>query len=278
VTQTGKKAAVFFCGVLVLSLVCLAGASAVDMADYLGNTLAGELASKGRLNSVTFADKSGNVSFKLMPKDKTLWNRAAATNAALKPTVITEFLQIFKKPEGSPQVWGNQEWAEVYNRALNLGTLDGVEYYSTSHKRNFVLYRESYFVNNMTDKQRLPFPTVSVDNMPAEIPLTAYQRDGAFGENYYSYDYQFTGSSIVIAQQNLTNMVYHDWLPSVSKNNLRTLISAVDAGDNVLIYIVSMAKVSSLANLFRDHISASFSNRAIAVLGWFQGQLADAFK
>jgi hypothetical protein len=66
-------------------------------------------------------------------------------------------------------------------------------------------------------------------------------------------------------------------IPAVGKNKLRSIVAVCDAGDCLLVYAVSMAKAASVPGL-NDRISASFTNRAEAILDWFNRQADKVFK
>jgi hypothetical protein len=62
----------------------------------------------------------------------------------------------------------------------------------------------------------------------------------------------------------------------VGKDRLRSLVAVIDAGDSLLIYAASLARVAAVPGL-GDRIGNSFTNRAQAILGWFRDRADGAF-
>jgi hypothetical protein len=54
----------------------------------------------------------------------------------------------------------------------------------------------------------------------------------------------------------------------VRKNNLRSVVAVLDAGDSLLVYVASMGKAASFPGM-NERAGRSFSNRAAAILSWF---------
>ena len=77
-------------------------------------------------------------------------------------------------------------------------------------------------------------------------------------------------------QQNLTSLSY-GIIPAVARNNLRSALAVLDAGDYLLVYVVSMARAASFPGV-RERIGNSFANRAEAILHWFSDQADRAFE
>jgi hypothetical protein len=91
----------------------------------------------------------------------------------------------------------------------------------------------------------------------------------------YQYRYLAGEDHLIFIQENLTAM-NAGIIPAVGKNKLRSVVAVIDAGDSLLIYAASLAKASALPGL-GERIGNSFTNRALAILGWFNAQADKAF-
>jgi hypothetical protein len=146
-----------------------------------------------------------------------------------------------------------------------LSTLKGVIYFSPSRRKNRIFYVTSAIINNPEDAKPVPDPTY--DTPPAELTLYADQKDRSFGDNIYKYTYYAQKDALIFTQENLTTMTY-GIIPAVGKRKLRSIVTVIDAGDSLVVYICSMVKAPTFPGLTR-RAAASFAARAKAVLNWF---------
>ena len=128
-----------------------------------------------------------------------------------------------------------------------------------------ILYETSAIIKNATDKT--PLPDTVFTELPDSLTLHAQQTDSVFGKNVYSYEYRIGADFMSFKQENLTSMSY-GLLTAVDKNKFNTILAVVDAGDDYLVYVTAFAKTASIPGM-GDSIGASFANRAVAILNWF---------
>ncbi|MDR1307945.1 MAG: hypothetical protein LBK74_10285 [Treponema sp.] len=211
----------------------------------------------------------------LVPRDPYIKGMVERILRELDPGFFVETLRIYRKPAVNPASprWTAGERTGLYNQILALSTLAGLQYYSASREKMRVFYETSAVVSGPDGKTTRPDPVYA--NPPAELTIYARQKDLSFGDNIYRYDYYARPDSLVFVQENITSMSY-GIIPAVGKNKLRSVVVVCDAGDCLLIYAASMAKAASIPGL-SDRISASFTNRAEAVLDWFNQQADKVF-
>jgi hypothetical protein len=210
----------------------------------------------------------------LIPRHAELLRLTEEIMASLEPGLFVETLYRYKKPSGSGDSrWTDNERLRLYNAAMALSSLSGIQYYSASRKTMRTFYEYSRVIDGPGTGQVLPDPVVSA--VPREQRLYARQKDLTFGDNIYQYDFLAGEDFFIFIQQNLTAMTA-GIIPAVGKNKLRSVVGVIDAGDSLLIYAVSMAKAASLPGL-GGRIGNSFTNRAAAILSWFTGQADRAF-
>lgn len=208
----------------------------------------------------------------LTPRNVNVRGIISALIEELKPSILIESLFLYEKPHDT--AWTRAEQTKVYNGTLALSTLAGLQYYSVSHKAMRTFYETSQVIDNPSSKKPLKDPFYT--NPPAELTVYAQQKDLTFGDNMYQYDYYVYDNALVFIQQNLTSLSA-GIVPAVGKNKLRSMVAVIDAGKYLLVYAASCAKTVSLPGM-KDRIGQSFSNRAVAVLGWFSQQADKVFK
>jgi hypothetical protein len=192
----------------------------------------------------------------------------------LDANLMVESLSLYKKNAVSAGTWSAVERAALYNEALALSSLTGLQYFSTSRNRMRTFYELSQVIDG-PETQRVVLDPVYTEP-PAELSLYARQKDLTFGENIYRYTYYARSDALLFVQENLTTM-NAGIIPAVGKDKLRAAVAVIDAEEYLLIYAASMARAASIPGMSR-RVSNSFSTRVEAILGWFAGQADKAFR
>jgi hypothetical protein len=209
----------------------------------------------------------------LVPSNDFVKNTCDEMIQSLKPSFFVENLSLYRKPPLQARPWTDAERAALYNESLALSSLAGIQYYSASRKEMRTFYETSVVVSGSDGKNPLPDPVYAVP--PSLLVVYARQKDLSFGNNVYRYNYHARSDSLVFIQENLTSMSY-GIIPAVGKNKLRSMVAVLDAGEYLLIYVVSMAKAASFPGM-GERVGNSFSTRTEAILKWFRGQADKAF-
>ena len=226
-------------------------------------------------NSVTETQLKNPV-LKLLPRHNELRQFVNGAMAALGPGVAVETLYLYKKPVYSPGLsgsWSDTQRINLFNQALAMSTLTGIQYYSASRKAMRTFYESSKVIDGPETKNQLPDPVFA--QPPESLTLYVRQKDLTFGDNIYRYDFKIVRDAFFFTQENMTALNY-GIIPAVGKNKLRSVMAVIDCGDSLLIYAVSMAKTASVPGM-GDRIGNSFGNRAEAVLKWFTGRADNVF-
>jgi len=208
----------------------------------------------------------------LMPNHGDIRQSVMGVMNTLNPNILVEALYLYAKSSKSKTdsaVWDEKQKITVFNQMTAISTLTGIKYYSSSRKAMRTFYEYSSVIDGPADKKPLADPVFTL--IPASLTVFARQKDLTFGDNIYRYDYLNTADVILFTQMNITSLNY-GIIPVIEKGNLRSVMAVVDGGEFILVYAVSMAKTASIPG-FYDKISASFSNRAQAVLYWFSDRL-----
>ncbi len=211
----------------------------------------------------------------LIPDMPGVQNIIQTVRNSFSPNIMVESLYIYKKPaEANQGTWTTDERTAVYNNALALSSLAGIQYYSTSRKTMRTFYETSAVIDNPETKTPRKDPTYFIP--PRELIIYARQKDGTFGDNIYKYTYHTEDKYLVFIQENLTTMTA-GIIPVIGKNKLHSVVAVIDAGEHLLIYVVSMADAASVPGM-GQRVGESFSTRAEAILNWFTGQADQGFK
>jgi hypothetical protein len=207
----------------------------------------------------------------LIPNQSGIRQSVAKLINTINPNILVEVLYLCDKPARAKTEsadWDEKQKIIVFNQLTAIGTLTGIQYYSSSRGAMRTFYEYSSVIDPET-KKLLPDPVFT--QPPAALTLYARQKDLTFGDNIYRYDYVNNASAVFFTQENITSISY-GIIPVIGKGSLRSVMAVFDCGDSILIYAVSMAKAASVAGL-SDKIGASFSNRAKAVIHWFSERI-----
>ncbi|MCL2831853.1 MAG: hypothetical protein FWD78_01660 [Treponema sp.] len=238
-----------------------------------------DLLNSSQIDQLKAGEHPAQVQFKnndllLVPNNVTLKRMIDTIRTDLNPSVIAEELFLYQKPahtDGSD--WTSAELAALYNQSVSLSTLAGIQYYSASRSAMRTFYETSSVIDDPAAKNLLPDPVFAMPRI--ELTLYARQKDLTFGDNIYQYTYRSYPGALVFIQENLTDMKAGIFT-AVKKNNLHSVLAMLDAGDQILIYAVSMAKASSVPGM-NDRIGSSFTNRAEAIIKWVTSRADIAF-
>lgn len=153
----------------------------------------------------------------------------------------------------------------TYNTLRSVSSLRGIEYYSVSHKKMRVFFKEAYMVRRAGDAMPMPDPLVA--EIPSLDTLTIFQEDTTFGKSYSIFTYRAGRRDILVSIQNLTDLKYGPFR-LIEKGGMSTqlLIRPVDEG--LLFYGVCSVKIADILGLAKSR-SDSFYNRIAALYSWF---------
>jgi len=211
----------------------------------------------------------------LLPNHDSVRQLLTDARRDLQPSVMVETLFLYRKPQGAARAggWSEAERAGLYNQALRISALAGIQYFSTSRNAMRTFYETSQLIDGPVTKKPIPDPAFA--EIPPELTLYARQKDLTFGDNIYRYDYYSYPDAFVFVQENLTAM-NAGLIPALGKNKLRSFLAVFDAGDSLLIYAASLAKAAALPGM-DERVGNSFSNRAAAILKWFTNRAEEVF-
>jgi hypothetical protein len=258
---------VVFCLCFVMPALSAFAASPEELA---GAELAAELARGELITEV----RHNNPQLRLLPRHDYTRRLLEDMAEGLEATFTVESLFLYAKPRGAAAgAWSEAERTALYNGVLALSSLAGIQYFSTSRNTMRTFYETSAVIDGPETKKKLEDPFYAVP--PEKLTVYANQKDLTFGDNIYQYDYYARPDALFFVQENYTPL-WAGIIPAVGKQKLRSAVAVIDAGEYLLVYILSMAQTASIPGMNR-RVGNSFSTRAEALLKWFSGQADQAF-
>jgi len=253
-------AAALVLAVLAPADIAAEGSSA---ADIIGKTAYTEVLAKGK------AVRTGSgPSLALLPANVSAEGIRAEV-AAEKPSVVVETVFALPRARAADPNGRKAELAAIYGLMRSFGTLQGIEYYSVSHKAMRVLYVESYRIDDEVKRARLPDPAApAADSIPASETILAFQKDQSLGANVYRYSFRSLPDSVLVEAINLTRMSY-GIVPMVAPGGFKTRIIVIAADDAIVFYAAS---TSDAPGIIRSRLGESLANRAEAMFRWFSAK------
>lgn len=185
----------------------------------------------------------------------------------LQPVPDTAFfvenLYLYRKSEAKSGAPGND--AQSISVILrSLSRLEGIQYYSTSHRKMRTLYEKSYTVDGEKSRKRIADP---IQGSADGVSILAVQKDTTFGENLYRYQYSQNTDSVAFFSSNLETMSYA-LFKLIDPNHLKITLVVHDLGDSLLVYGLTCADFAAIPGI-EGKLNASFSTRADAIYKWF---------
>jgi hypothetical protein len=209
---------------------------------------------------------SGGAGPELMPTNP--WKeQVQAELAALKPTMGVEMLRLYE--HSGVDYSGPQELLRIYNTLHAVSTLEGIQYYSVTHRRMRMLFSAAYAVDGPDSRQPIPDPHFT--DIPPYSYLYVFQQDLTFGTNINIYEYYCSDGYILVKSKNLTPIRYF-LFPVVQPDHYITYILLVPQAGKILFYGLMGVQ---LPPIFASGGSteASLYNRLTALYEWFVGRL-----
>ena len=253
---------------IIASALIMAGSSAfaLEGSAIFGAETYKELKEKGSIERSFYMKDDAVLS--LYP-DTPAGRRAAAswTNTEEKPVFLVETLYLIPKEElGSGQPSKTTiEYASKIIRSVSK--MQGMRYYSTSHKQEEVLYKEAHLIAGPNDFTRVEDDTAgSADGKTVYCVL----HDNSFGKASYKLDYFERPDEVSGTFENLGPLKVGP-IKAITPGNLIISLVISDCGDDMAVYLVTQAKFPSL-KMFEKLMYNSFSTRLTAIFNWFCNQ------
>jgi hypothetical protein len=217
---------------------------------------------------------SGEIDgFGAKPEELAIWQKSPfapivrEVYAGKNSSIASESLFIIDRPSLAT---GSDMGTAVLKSFTSFSSMKGLLVYSASLKKMETFIFDSYQVNSLDDKKKLPDPVI--DSAPSHCEFTVYQKEEQTGDVYSRLSFDARDGLYSVSLNNLTAMKYL-FFQLVAPKDLTTLFIIVPASGKFILYGITVANTPRFFGLERMKES-SFSNRMKALAGWFSGNLS----
>jgi hypothetical protein len=177
-----------------------------------------------------------------------------------KMTIGAEFLFLTR------DVFPEAGIIDVYNGMLGFSNMVGITYTTSKAKEPKTLVYKSYRIADPDSEQSLP--DLIMKEPAAELKIFVFQNMDDFGDIIWEVDYRYNGEFIT-AELNNVGPIYMGPFKIVDPRNLSVLLTAVPAGNDVVLYQTGKVYSSSMQLLsflgFKGYLEETFYQRMKAI-------------
>jgi hypothetical protein len=159
---------------------------------------------------------------------------------------------------------------KIFKSFTAFTTMKGLLVYSESLKKMETFIYDSYQVDSVEARRRLPDPAEA--SIPDSATYYLYQKEEQTGDVYSEMKFISHGNWFEVVLTNQTPMKYL-FLTLVSPRDLLTSFYLIPMDDKLLLYSITVAKTPTLLGLEKLK-RKSFFNRMNALSSWVQANMA----
>lgn len=149
----------------------------------------------------------------------------------------------------------------------SVSKMQGMKYYSTTKKKNLVLYEKAFMVDGENSNNKIAdLNTGNADGLQAYC----LQDDNSFGVNHYRLNY-FQKENSMLAFFTSTDVMGLGPIKAINPGNLKISIFVEDCGEGVLLYLCTDLDSAKFPGI-KAQIEDSMSSRMDAIYKWFLEQ------
>lgn len=155
-----------------------------------------------------------------------------------------------------------------FSRVLrSVSKMQGMKYYSTTKKKNLVLYEKAYMVDAENSNEKIADKnTGNADGMVAYC----MQDDNSFGVNHYKLNY-FQKETSMLCFFTSTDTMGMGPVKAINPGNLKISIFVEDCGEDVVLYLSTDLDSIKFPGI-KGQIEDSMTSRMDAIYKWFLEQ------
>lgn len=257
------------CTLIVAGLSSLLFAQTKDLKKIVNAKYYDELVKNG---VVTIIHKEGDDNLVLVPTsdftDQIKGNRVEKTEKNYP--FVYESVYYMKKSEllkASGSKNSTLDINDISKVLRSVSKMQGMEYYSTTKKKNLVLYEKAYTTDGENSDKKIPdFTDGSADG------LVAYclQDDNSFGVNHYRLNY-YQKQDSMLAVFNLTDIMGLGPFKAIYPGKLIINIEVEEFDDAIMLYLCTDLDSVRFPGI-KAQIEDSMTSRMDAIYKWFLKQ------
>jgi hypothetical protein len=250
---------------VALAFVCLAGFAQRTASSYLGFLDEAERSALASTGEVTgFGSKA---------TDLDIWQKAPFAEAlravlpAGRSTIAAEGLFLVDLPAGAT---GRDLDRRVLAAFTAFSSMKGLQVYSASLRKMETFIYDSWRVDSLETKARLPDPYP--DPAVRHVEYLMYQKEEQTGDVYSLMSVDLRDGYYLVTLNNLTELRWF-FVSLVAPKELKTVFVVVPTEDKIVMYGITVANTLRLLGL-ENAKRSSFFYRMKSLEGWFAGNLA----
>lgn len=153
---------------------------------------------------------------------------------------------------------------DVSKVCRSLSKMQGMKYYSTTRKKEVVLYEKAYTIANLSSTEAIPDKTTgSAEGMT----IYALQDDNSFGITRYELTYHQSENALSARFINKDTMGIGPF-KAIYPDNMVINLVVIDCGENILLYISDDLNSVKFPGI-KGQITDSITSRMEAIYKWF---------
>jgi hypothetical protein len=246
---------------LVMGALAAQG-TAADYLSFLPQAVRQELMAKG-----TIGDMGGKIDELKYWQSSPFASVIRSAYGSRASTIAAESWLLLDKP--AYQTTAERD-LKIFKSFTAFTTMKGLLVYSESLKKMETFIYDSYRIDSLTTKRRLPDPEETA--VPDSATYYLYQKEEQTGDVYSEMKFISHSGWYEVALTNQTPMKYL-FLTLVEPHELLTSFYLVPTDDKLLLYSMTIAKTPTFMGIEKLKRN-SFFNRMKALASWVQSNLA----
>lgn len=219
--------------------------------------------------SITIYRDDGSSEYLLLPKSEysEQINKCKIQKDKKNFPFVYEGLYILNKKDlikSSNSSAENLDITDVSRICRSVSKMQGMKYYSTSKKKEMVLYEKAYMIADENSKE--PIPDKNTGNADGQVSYS-YQDDNSFGPNRYKLCY-FQNENQLLAQFNLVDVMGLGPFKAIYPGKFINNILVIDCGEDFLLYLCTDLDSVKFPGI-KGQIVDSMTSRMDAIYKWF---------
>jgi hypothetical protein len=185
-----------------------------------------------------------------------------------QPGMAVEIVNLISMEEGIPS--SPDFLRQVTNKFLNVSEQKGIQYYSSSRKKELVLIEDSYSVDSFESQLRVD--DYEFDSIPDVADIVIYQKDANFGGNYFDYHCEIFDDGTILTTTNRTNLTVMKILTVAKPNENIMIYALIPCAEGLYVYTAIFVndppKKEKILGV-SVNINGFFRKRVNKIVEWF---------
>ena len=258
---------IIFCGVFVVCALNIYAQAKLE--NYVSAATAQELRQNGSIKKI---HDDGDDILKIVPKsDYTAKiNSYRVAKGEKNFPFVYESLYYMKKDfllKSSNSFKKDITIDDISRIFRSVSKMTGMTYYSTTRKKDLVLYKKAFTIAGPDSKEPVADKT---DGSADGKVLYCLQDDASFGECRYKLNYHQQDNMLLAVFTSIDNLGIGP-ITGIEAGNMRIICFVINCDDGLLLYLATDANCKKVPGI-KKQVTDSMSTRIDAVYKWFLKQ------